>query len=259
MKRLLILFTLFIAVLDSSAQTAVLSGDWYSPYGPAGMKYQFDSSGTLHSFFFSCASQVSREGTYLVRNDSIFIHYRPMSDEEIKVYHLNNQPQPDDTLLKTGPHTIQVKKDLLVYDQLLKPSFSFGNTVFIKGQYMRTQQVYFQLGKYELDEKAFPFLDTLSEFLHIHPELCIEIQKHEPVDPKMSMHLSQRRAEAIMEYLVNKGISKERLTAVGYGESKPIWSDYELKHAKSKDEAEKYKQENRRLELKITRVASAEE
>jgi OOP family OmpA-OmpF porin len=53
--------------------------------------------------------------------------------------------------------------------------------------------------------------------------------------------LSQIRAQAVVDYLVNAGIAADRLTAVGYGETNPIASN----------DTEEGRAQNRRIEFKI--------
>ena len=54
--------------------------------------------------------------------------------------------------------------------------------------------------------------------------------------------LSEKRAEAVLEYLTKKGIDKARLSSIGYGESKPI----------KDNSTEKGKKLNRRVEFKFS-------
>jgi len=54
--------------------------------------------------------------------------------------------------------------------------------------------------------------------------------------------LSKKRAKRIVEYLISCGIEPERLSAVGYGNTKPIYP---------KPESEEQKEANRRVEVKI--------
>jgi OOP family OmpA-OmpF porin len=58
-------------------------------------------------------------------------------------------------------------------------------------------------------------------------------------DESYNLQLSQKRAESVLDYLVSKGISRDRLTAVGYGETQPI-ADNSTKEGRFK---------NRRVEL----------
>lgn len=70
---------------------------------------------------------------------------------------------------------------------------------------------------YNIDKYLLPLLEN-------NPDIRIELGSH--TDSKgqeaYNKKLSQRRAESVVNYLIKKGIDKDRLVPVGYGESKPI-------------------------------------
>ena len=81
---------------------------------------------------------------------------------------------------------------------------------------------------YDFDKATFrpesqASLDELVKLLNENPNVTIELSSH--CDYKGSAEynklLSQRRAESVVEYLTNKGISRDRLSPVGYGKEKP--------------------------------------
>jgi outer membrane protein OmpA-like peptidoglycan-associated protein len=74
---------------------------------------------------------------------------------------------------------------------------------------------------------SLPLLDTVAEVLKEHVEVRVEIQGHidSVGDDGANMRLSQSRAEAVMRYLVERGVDPSRLTAIGYGETRPIESN----------------------------------
>lgn len=78
--------------------------------------------------------------------------------------------------------------------------------------------------------------------LQTYPEISVEIAGHTDSDgsAKSNLKLSQARADAVKAWLVEKGIDADRITAVGYGEDKPI-ADNKTKEGKAK---------NRRIEFK---------
>ena len=83
--------------------------------------------------------------------------------------------------------------------------------------------IFYEYDKATLTAESTASLDELVELLELNPNVTIELSSH--CDYRGSdiynQKLSQARAESVVEYLINKGIEEERLTAVGYGENKP--------------------------------------
>jgi OOP family OmpA-OmpF porin len=74
---------------------------------------------------------------------------------------------------------------------------------------------------------SFPLLDTLAQALREHGQMRLEVQGHTDSqgNDAANLQLSQARAEAVLAYLAGRGIEASRLTAVGYGETRPIESN----------------------------------
>lgn len=86
------------------------------------------------------------------------------------------------------------------------------------------KRVMFTTGSEEIETESLRLLDEVAAVIKQHPELKkIEIQGHTDNRGKDSVNLalSARRAEAVVAYLVGEGIRSERLTAKGYGATKP--------------------------------------
>jgi len=92
------------------------------------------------------------------------------------------------------------------------------------GVTVRLKNIYFDFDKTTLKNESFTELDKVVEFLKQNSSVEIEISGH--TDNKGSDDynetLSQGRSEAVVTYIASKGIDSYRLTAHGYGESKPI-------------------------------------
>jgi cytochrome c oxidase subunit 2 len=86
-------------------------------------------------------------------------------------------------------------------------------------------------------------LDFLVEALNRYPNMRIELASYtdEQGEEAANLALSQQRAEAVFDYLTEKGIDESRLTAVGYGETQPVDSN----------QTEEEREQNRRTEFKI--------
>jgi outer membrane protein OmpA-like peptidoglycan-associated protein len=105
------------------------------------------------------------------------------------------------------------------------------------------EDVHFDVNKASLRPASFKALDNLAYVLKIKNDIKVEIAGHTDSDgdDMENMKLSQARAESVINYLITKGIAKDRLVAVGYGETEPI-ADNDTAFGK---------QENRRTEARI--------
>jgi len=84
--------------------------------------------------------------------------------------------------------------------------------------------VQFESGKAVLLQKSYAVLDEVMSVMNTYPEYSLNISGHTDSqgDDKMNQALSERRAKACYEYLVKKGVDTNRVSSIGYGESKPI-------------------------------------
>ena len=105
------------------------------------------------------------------------------------------------------------------------------------------QGINFKFDKATITPKSFPILDNAVKVLRDYPEVKIEIQGHTDSKgkPAYNQDLSQRRADAVRDYFIAKGIDADRLTSVGYGEDVPI-ADNRTDSGRAK---------NRRTEFKL--------
>ena len=103
--------------------------------------------------------------------------------------------------------------------------------------------VQFVSGSAKLTSKAISSLVPLIDYLNKYPDLKLEIDGHtdDTGDDAKNMTLSEDRAAAVKSQLVKKGISADRLTSVGFGETQPI-ADNGTPAGKA---------ENRRVEFKF--------
>ncbi len=84
--------------------------------------------------------------------------------------------------------------------------------------------IYFAFDSYALSETAISRLDEVAEMMKTYDEIKLEIHGHaDAMGPDVyNKYLSEKRAEAAMNYLINKGIKPERLSAKGFSESQPV-------------------------------------
>jgi outer membrane protein OmpA-like peptidoglycan-associated protein len=100
--------------------------------------------------------------------------------------------------------------------------------------FKRTQgtgsELYFVNNGTTISQDGIPILDRLMLLLKRNPDLSIIVAAHTERNGSSyaSLQLTQRQAQSIVDYLAGLGISKSRLTAVGYGDSRPIFPDYPM-------------------------------
>jgi peptidoglycan-associated lipoprotein len=91
------------------------------------------------------------------------------------------------------------------------------------GEPIQIDNVFYDFGKWDLREESKVNLNQLIDILNDNPTITIELSSHTDMigDEVSNEILSQKRAESVVKYLIEKGINPERLVAKGYGESVP--------------------------------------
>lgn len=123
----------------------------------------------------------------------------------------------------------------VVKDILLK-KIAVGSSVVLKN-------IFFDSGKSTLKAESEKELENLLKMLNEIPTLKIEISGHTDNvgSATFNKNLSEKRAQAVVDYLVGKGINADRLTFIGYGFDQP----------KASNDTPEGRQENRRTEFKV--------
>ena len=138
----------------------------------------------------------------------------------------------DRTKLKEFITNVEFEKNLVLDKIVVNKSIVLDN-------------IYYDLNKADIREDAALELDKLVVILNDNPNITVELSSH--TDDRSTVDynqdLSQRRAESAVSYIISKGISENRMTAKGYGESQLI-----IPNAKTEEEH----QINRRTEFKVT-------
>jgi outer membrane protein OmpA-like peptidoglycan-associated protein/tetratricopeptide (TPR) repeat protein len=111
------------------------------------------------------------------------------------------------------------------------------------GSKIALRNIFFDLAKATLRPESNAELDRLVKLMQDVPKLKIEISGHTDNTGSASLNetLSQQRAEAVVSFLKSKGIAADRMTAKGYGASKPV----------AENKTEDGRQQNRRTEFEI--------
>ncbi|MDD3687990.1 MAG: OmpA family protein, partial [Bacteroidales bacterium] len=110
------------------------------------------------------------------------------------------------------------------------------------GAAVPVNNLFFSVAKSSLLPSSIPELKRVAQIIKAN-DLKVEISGHTDSDgeEKNNQMLSEKRAEAVKEFLINEGCNPDRIVTIGYGESKPIMSN----------DTEQGKAKNRRVELKF--------
>lgn len=108
----------------------------------------------------------------------------------------------------------------------------------------RTGTILFRRGFATLRRGSRPTLDQIARAANTCPNLSVTIEGHTDADgpTARNQRLSERRASTVVRYLVRQGVARDRLSAVGFGEARPIVPNTSPRN----------KQRNRRIEFRVT-------
>ncbi|MBO6762448.1 MAG: OmpA family protein, partial [Roseivirga sp.] len=111
--------------------------------------------------------------------------------------------------------------------------------------------IYYDLDKAEIRPDAAVELDKLVQLLKDNPNISIELSSHTDAraPDDYNLNLSQRRAQAAVDYIASQGIERDRLIAKGYGETQLING---CTNERVDECSEEQHQQNRRTEFKVT-------
>jgi outer membrane protein OmpA-like peptidoglycan-associated protein len=104
--------------------------------------------------------------------------------------------------------------------------------------------IYFDYGRASFKTQSYSDLNKLESMLRQNPQVSVEISGHTDNHgpSQYNRDLSQKRAEAVKDFLTKKGIDSGRIKAVGYGESKPLATN---------DDEDEGRELNRRVEFRV--------
>ncbi len=114
--------------------------------------------------------------------------------------------------------------------------------------------VEYDFNKYTLRPKSMEILDKIIAILKVNDNLKIELSSHTDArgNDAYNLKLSQGRAQSCVDYMISKGIAKDKIVATGYGETKPVIPEAEInKMVPKSDEFEAAHQKNRRTAFRV--------
>ena len=121
---------------------------------------------------------------------------------------------------------------------------SVGSKVVMKN-------IFFDLGKAELKNESVSELESILDLLQRNPGIKLQVNGHtdNSGDDQTNKTLSSKRAESVLNFLIQRGVDQERLRAVGFGEERPIVSN---------DDEQGGREVNRRTEIEVFETGTSE-
>lgn len=173
----------------------------------------------------SRADEVLEDGTVLSYSDRRFpVGPGPLAVEEASTVTADSVATPA-TPAKPVMKTVELKK---TDKEVVNKAFS---------------NLQFSSAKADISASSLPSLDKMASLLQAHPEWQLSLSGHTDSEGTEAFNqtLSEKRSEAVKQYLVSKGVNASRITTRGYGQTKPL----------AANDSEAAKGKNRRVEMDI--------
>jgi outer membrane protein OmpA-like peptidoglycan-associated protein len=169
----------------------------------------------------SRADEVLSDGTVLAYSDRRF----PVGPGPLAATDAVSSPDSVATTVKPALKAAELKKS---EKEVVNKAFS---------------NLQFSSAKAEIAASSLPSLDKMAALLQAHPEWQLLLSGHTDNEGTEAFNqtLSEKRSEAVRQYLVTKGVGAERITTRGYGQTKPLTANT----------SEAGKGKNRRVEMEI--------
>jgi outer membrane protein OmpA-like peptidoglycan-associated protein len=124
---------------------------------------------------------------------------------------------------KTEEMTFEVKDPDRTYDLVLEAVAT--KVVVSRDRIDLKDKIFFDMGKATIQSRSFSLLDEAVQILRDYPEiekLRVEGHTDSRGSNESNQKLSQGRADSVRQYFIDKGIDPNRLSAIGYGEERPL-------------------------------------
>ena len=114
-------------------------------------------------------------------------------------------------------------KAMINYVSMAKTGLPLYKKLMNEGRIV-SYDILFKVNSYKILPSSFASIDNMIAMLLEHPKLAISIEGHTDSDGSNTFNqtLSENRARAVQKYMIGKGIDKNRLTAIGFGEERPV-------------------------------------
>lgn len=173
----------------------------------------------------------------------------PEEEEEIIASRDNTLPKKTDTHRPLTPTQKTDKEPAVkpVSSEVMYSDISRLKSEDIKkGNIIRMDDLYFKADSVKINPSNYPTLNMVYDMLRKNPGIKIEVGGHTNGLPAHDYcnKISEQRAKSVADYLIKKGISKDRITYKGYGKNSPVADNSTLEG----------RRKNQRVEIKILDV-----
>lgn len=133
------------------------------------------------------------------------------------------KPDVDYVLLGTCKGYLNVKNEIRVEDAEESHEYTLQFPLPPINVPVLIDNIFYEFDRADLTPESTEALEKLVEMMNENPNITIELSAHCDYrgNDDYNQRLSQRRAESVVRYLIQHGVARDRLTAVGYGESRP--------------------------------------
>ena len=145
-------------------------------------------------------------------------------------YKIKLQKDTKYVMLGVARGYLNQKQELNTYDLSDSKTYTQDFTLSPISKPVTMDNIFYEFGKWELTPASEAGLASLVKLLNDNPNITIELSAHTDYvgNDAANKELSAKRAQSVVNYLVQHGIERERLTPVGYGEEKPVIADAAL-------------------------------
>lgn len=142
-------------------------------------------------------------------------------------YRLKLQKDTRYVMLATSRGFLNQKQELSTMGMTDSYSYQQNFSLAPISKPVKMSNVFYEFGKWNLTKESEKGLNELVQLLEDNPNITIELSAHTDMvgNDAANKQLSLRRAQSVVDYLIQHGIDSERLTPVGYGEEKPVVVD----------------------------------
>lgn len=194
-----------------------------------------DGKGWEHIFSFECPEIIQtvtgwvyeKDGyelpealVYMVGNDGTNLKLSVKGDGSFTQV---LKPGVDYVLLGTCNGYLNVKNEIRVEQSEESEEYTLQFPLPPINVPVLIDNIFYEFDRADLTSESTESLDKLVVMMNENPNITIELSAHCDYrgNDAYNQRLSQRRAESVVRYLIQNGVAEDRLTAVGYGESRP--------------------------------------